>query len=147
MRTHDFFIPMETFFLLALMMLAHLLGAGVAMGGGKFLGFSPPPGSMALLVLGMPLAAAWLAEFTTGLWRHTPGTLGLGSLTVALPMAVSGLFTAAVAIGLCRRLNSASILFSRDSPALTAWVTLALAATMLTLALWRYWPEPRARLW
>lgn len=138
---------METFFLLVLMTLAYLLGAGSVVGVGKLAGVPLPPGAAALLVFGMPLAASWLAEFTTGLWRHTPGSLGLGTLTVVLPMALAGFLTAAAALGLQHWGQPMDSLSPRDSTALSAWVALALIATTITLALWRYWPEPPPRLW
>lgn len=138
---------METLFILLLMTITYLLGAGAIVGAGKLAGLPLPPGSMMLLVFGMPIAASWLAEFTTGLWRHTPGTLGLGALTVALPMALAGTLTAAAALGLQHWGQPVDTLTPRDSSALSAWVALALFATTITLALWRYWPEPRARLW
>lgn len=137
---------MDTFLLLILMAAASLLGSGVVLGGGRLLGAPTLSGPLALLVLGLPILAAWLAELSTGLWRHTPGTLGLGSLTATVPMFVSGFSITFAALVMRIWVEPFDQSVPRDSVTLTAWLMMAVMATVLTLALWRYWPEPRARL-
>lgn len=138
---------METFILLVLMAVAYLSGAGIVMGGGRLLGFPMLTGVMTLLVFGMPLAACWVAELCTGLWRHTPGSLGLGTLNVAHPMSLAGFLTAIAAVAMRCWIDPVDPSLPRESSTLTPWVALALISTVLAVALWRFWPEPRARLW
>jgi hypothetical protein len=135
----------ELLFLLAILAVAYVLGAGAAilalrLGGVSLLNHA------ALLVLGMPLACALIAEATTKFWRHTPGTLGFGGLTVVVPMFIAGVGVVVVIFFARMLFEPFDASMSRDSGNVTPWVVVALLCSVLALALWRYWPEPRARL-
>lgn len=135
----------ELLFQLAVLAVGYVLGAGGAilalrLGGVSLLNHA------AFLVLGMPMACALIAEGTTKFWRHTPGSLGLGGLTAVVPMFIAGV-SVVVAIFLARMLfEPFDASMSRDSGNVTPWVVVALLCSVLALGLWRYWPEPRARL-
>jgi hypothetical protein len=136
----------EFLFQLFVLFLGYLVGAAAVLFGARLIGLSFQANNAALLVLALPILSALVAEAFTGLWLHTPGTLGLGGLTAFMPM-----LTAAVVISLAlllaqRFLPAFDPEFPRDSGGVASWTGLALAGSALALALWRYWPEPRARL-
>ncbi|MEX0760680.1 MAG: hypothetical protein WD100_13950 [Tistlia sp.] len=131
---------------LAVVALGDLVGAGAAWLLLKLAGAGLLLTRPALYLLTLPLAVTLLSEAFTGLWRHTPGSLGLGGLTVFLPMLLAGAAAVALAL-LAQNFLPSGPPLSRRGPPLTAYLALALAATLLALCLWRFWPEPRARLW
>ena len=107
------------------------------------------PDGLTLILAGVPLLLCLLFEWSTGLWDRTPGTLGLGSLTVALPMALAGA-GAAAAFLLLRGFGPAVVEagFGREQlgPAITVWGVATIGIAILALALWRFWPAPTPRL-
>jgi hypothetical protein len=139
---------METLGILVLMILAYGIGVAVSSGlaliGGVRLAASGA--GAAALVLGLPLAATLLAEAVTGQWQDTPGAVGTGPLVVAGPMAVSGL--GAMAVLLAVRLGLPPLRLGGEAPAgnLSAWLGVALGVATAAVALWHFWPAPRARL-
>jgi hypothetical protein len=136
--------------LLAVVMLA-FYGAGFALIRWT-VGFTMPvrsvPDGLPLILFGAPLLLCLAFEWATGLWDHTPGTLGFGSLAVALPMLLSGA-TAALAFLLLRGFGPAFAEdFGRDGSGamITLWGLATIGLAAVSLALWRFWPEPTARL-
>jgi hypothetical protein len=108
----------------------------------------PVPDGLALVLAGAPLLLCLMFEWSTGLWERTPGTLGLGSLSVALPMLLAGA-SAAIVFLLLRWLGpELTPDFTRNQlgAAITLWGAATLGVASLSLALWRFWPEPVARL-
>jgi hypothetical protein len=108
----------------------------------------PAPVGLLLILAGAPLLLSLAFEWATGLWDHTPGTLGFGSLNVALPMLIAGA-AAALAFLLLRGFGPALAGgFDRETlgPAITLWGVATIGLAALSLALWRFWPEPTARL-
>jgi hypothetical protein len=93
-----------------------------------------------------PLLVGFLFEHATGLWEGTPGSLGLGPLDVAKPMAVAGLATALAHLALRALVPLPADLPARATGALAIWAAGAVVLIALALALWRYWPPPMARL-
>ena len=107
----------------------------------------PAPEGMPLLLAGIPLLLCLLFEWATGLWDRTPGTLGLGGLTAALPLLLAGAL-AAVAVLLLRGFGpELAAGFTRDQlgAAITAWGLATIGVAAVALALWRFWPEPTPR--
>lgn len=137
---------MDTLLLLILMGVASLGSSAVVLAMGRVLGAATLTAPVASLVLGLPVAAVCFVEWRTGLWRHTPGSLGLGSLNVAMPMCLAGIAIAIAALVMRTRVLPFDRTLPRDSATLTPWLVFAVLATVLTLALWRYWPAPRPRL-
>jgi len=93
-----------------------------------------------------PLLVCAVFELATGLWEGTPGSLGLGPLEVVKPMAVAGLATALAQLALRALAPLPTDLPARETGALAIWAGAAVLLVALTLALWRYWPPPMARL-
>lgn len=129
--------------LLVLAAAAYGVGVGIVAGPLALVGVGFVGGAATLLVLAMPLASVLLVEGTTRLWRHTPGSLGLGGLTLLGPMLIAGVASAIVA----RCLHAFASPFDSSSPREGPALDLRLAGALGALALWRFWPEPRARLW
>jgi hypothetical protein len=108
----------------------------------------PAPEGLPLILAAAPLLLCLAFEWATGLWDHTPGTLGFGSLNVALPMLLSGAGVALTFL-LLRSFGLAwAGGFDREAlgPAITLWGVATIGLAALSLALWRFWPEPTARL-
>jgi hypothetical protein len=108
----------------------------------------PAPDGLPLILAGAPLLLCLAFEWSTGLWDHTPGTLGFGSLNVALPMLLSGA-AAAFAFLLLRGFGPAFAGgFDRDTSGamITFWGLATIGLMAVSLALWRFWPEPTAKL-
>ncbi|MBZ0215110.1 MAG: hypothetical protein K8F25_01030 [Fimbriimonadaceae bacterium] len=99
-----------------------------------------------LLVLLLPLVCVNVIEAFTHLWLRTAGTLGLGGLVVFVPMLIAGALVGSGLLIAFRVIEPFDPSLPRYSESLTAWVVLALICAAITIALWRYWPEPRARL-
>ncbi len=99
-----------------------------------------------LLVLTLPLACALVAESFTHLWLRTPGALGLGGLTLFFPMLVGGAAVSVLLLIAHRFIVPFDPSLPRSAEYLTGWVVVALIGSITILALWRYWPAPRARL-
>lgn len=137
----------EVGFQLAVMALGYLLGAGAAFLLLRFGGLAPRLDAAALYVLSLPLATTLLSEGFTRLWRHTPGAFGLGGLTAFLPLLVTGAATLALLPVAQRLLAPFDATLPRDAESLSAWIGLAVLCSLLALGLWRFWPEPTARLW
>lgn len=137
---------MELFFQLLIIAVGYAFGM-ISIVLLKFAGLAFTFNSAAMLVLLLPLISALMAEGSTKLWLTTPGTLGLGGLVAFMPMLVAGLASAVAAIVAQRFMVPLDPDSARSSDGLTGWLVLAIACTVVTLALWRYWPEPRARLW
>lgn len=134
-------------FQLGVVALGYLLGAAAAFLPLRLAGAGLPLDRAALGLLALPLAATLLAEATTGLWRHTPGTLGLGGLTVFLPMLFAGAGAVVLAWAAQRLPAALDATLPRGEGLLTAWVAVAVLSSVLALGLWRFWPAPTARLW
>ena len=126
--------------------LGYGIGAGVLIGLLRLFGLPFPFTQTAAFVLTLPLVATLVAEAFTGLWQHTPGTMGLGGLTAFVPMLVAGALVVAVTFAAQAFLAPFDPSLPRHAPTLTAWVAIAAGLTLATLALWRFWPEPTARL-
>ena len=137
---------MELFFQLVIMAVGYAVGM-VPIVLLKFAGLAFTFNSAAMLVLLLPLMSALLAEGLTKLWDTTPGTLGLGGLVAFMPMLVAGLVSAFAAVIAQKYLAPLDPYSPRSSENMTGWLVVAIACTIMTLALWRFWPEPRARLW
>ncbi|MCC0035660.1 MAG: hypothetical protein H6887_10395 [Hoeflea sp.] len=137
---------MELLFQLLIMAVGYAFGM-VAIGIVKIAGVAFTFNSAALMVLVFPIVSALMAEGFTKLWLSTPGTLGLGGLVAFMPMLVAGLTSAIAAIVAQRLMVPLDPDSGRSSESLTGWLLLAIACIVVTLALWRFWPEPRARLW
>lgn len=131
------------------MTLAYGIGWGVLRGAWRLLSSTATPTQgWGWMLVAVPLVACLVAELATGLWEDTPGALGTGGLVVVLPMLVAGLLAAV--------LQTALTAWAPPPPgpggaraggaALTLWLGATLALTAAGLALWRWWPEPRARL-
>ena len=99
-----------------------------------------------LFVIALPLVSTSLAEAFIRLWLHTPGAAGLGGLTVFVPMLVAGAVSLAVSFGGQQVLAPFDAAAPRGAQSLTAWVGLAVLCSLFALALWRFWPAPRPRL-
>lgn len=136
----------ETLFQLAVVTLGYLLGAGGLLLLLWLLGLPLAPARAAALVLALPLATVLIAEGFTGLWLHTPGSLGFGRLWVVFPLLVAGGLAVAAAVAAQRLLPPFDPGLARLEPGLTAWLLVAAACSLAALALWRWWPEPRPRL-
>jgi len=132
---------------LLVLVLGYALGAAVVVGGARLLGLAPAPDAATWMVLVMPLATVCVAEGFSGLWRCTPGSLGLGGLVAFVPMLVGAVVIAIVALAAQRLLPAHDASIARDSSSLTSWTAVACACAAVAVALWRWWPEPRARLW
>jgi hypothetical protein len=107
-----------------------------------------PLGLSLVMILAPPLvcmALEWASQF----WDNTPGAVGTGSLVVVAPMFLSGLVAGAVYLGL-RVVGPAfeGGYLGRDAiaPLLAAWGWATIGLVIVTFALYRYWPEPQARL-
>ena len=68
-------------------------------------------------------------------------------LWLGLLVLVAGLVSAFAAVIAQKYLAPLNPDSARSSENLTGWLVVAIACTIMTLALWRFWPEPRARLW
>lgn len=137
---------MELFFQLLIMAIGYAVGV-VPIVLLKFAGLAFTFNSAAMLVLLLPVMSALMTEGLTGLWDTTPGTVGLGGLVAFLPMLVAGLISAFAAVIAQKYLAPLDPYNPRSSEGLTGWIVVAIVCTIMTLALWRFWPEPRARLW
>ena len=129
-----------------------VLGTGYVLGAAwvlfilRFVGYPLAVNPATLFVLALPLVSAGLAEAFVRLWLHTPGAVGLGGLTVFVPMLVAGAVSLIAAFGGQQVLAPFDPTAPRNSQSLTAWVGLAVTCSLFALALWRFWPAPRARL-
>jgi len=140
-------MDLEMLLHLGLAVVAYALGAAAALCAPRLFGVGFDANHPAFLVLMLPVVTTVVAEAVTGLWRGTPGALGLGSLNVVLPLCVAGLVAGIAVVVAQRFLAPFEFRFSRDAESLTAWVVVAFACSGVALALWRAWPAPRARLW
>lgn len=136
----------EMLFQLAVVMLGYLLGAGSLLLLLWLLGLPLAPARAAALVLVLPLVTVLFAEGLTGLWQRTPGTLGLGGLWAVFPLLIAGALAVAAAAASQRLLPAFDPGLPRSGSGLTGWLLVAIACSLVALALWRWWPEPRARL-
>lgn len=103
--------------------------------------------SPTLLILILPLLSTLVLEFVTGRWMNTPGSLGLGGLVVFLPMLIAGGTIVLVAFAAQQAWGSVVTRCSRDGQAhRIGRLATAGACSVFSVALWRYWPEPVARL-
>lgn len=100
------------------------------------------------LMLVFPLICVCAAEALTQLWTNTPGSLGLGTLNVFIPMVISGLLSAVGAVALQRWQVSGHLDGNvRNFGTVAEWIVLSVVCSAITLSLWRFWPTPTARLW
>jgi hypothetical protein len=133
---------------LAVIALGYVIGGGVLMLILRMMGLPLGFSHATMLVLTLPLVATLLLEMFTGLWRHTPGSLGFGGFVVFVPMLIAGAATAVAATGAQRLMVPFDPSMPRGSGSeLSGWLLLAFVCSGLSLALWRYWPAPTARLW
>ncbi len=138
----------ETAFQLAVIALGYAIGCGAVMVMLRLFGLPFALNHATMLILTLPLVSTVVAEWFTGLWLHTPGALGFGGLVVFIPMLVAGAATALAALGAQRLMIPYDARLPRDSGGdLSGWLLTAFICSGLSLALWRYWPEPTARLW
>lgn len=138
---------LEVGFQLAVMALGYLLGAGAAFLLLRLGGLALRLDAAALYVLSLPLAVTLLSEGFTRLWRHTPGAFGLGGLTAFVPLLIAGAGALVLLAAGQRVLAPFDASLPRGAESLTAWVGLAVFCSLAALGLWRFWPEPTARLW
>jgi hypothetical protein len=108
----------------------------------------PAPEGLALVLAGGPLLLCLLFEWAAGLWQHTPGSMGLGALNVAMPMLLAGAAAAGIFLLLRGAGPALTAGYTRDElgAAVTLWGVATLGVSCVTLALWRFWPAPAARL-
>lgn len=133
---------------LAIIALGYAIGGGIVVIMLRLAGFPLAFDQATLLVLALPLVATLLLEMFTGLWRHTPGTLGLGGVVVFIPMLIAGAGIALAAVAGRRLMIPFHPALPRESGGdISGWLLLAFVCTGFCLALWRYWPAPTARLW
>ena len=137
---------MELFFQLVIMAVGYAVGM-VAIVLLKLAGVAFTFNSAAMMVLLLPIMSALVTEGFTKLWLTTPGTLGLGGLVAFMPMLAAGLVSAFSAVIAQKYLVPLDPDSARSSENLTGWLVVAIACSIIALALWRFWPEPRARLW
>lgn len=137
----------ELLFQLLILLVGYALGAAAVLLGARLVGIGVAMSHAALLVLALPLVSTLLAEGFTSLWGRTPGSLGLGGLTAFMPLFVAAALIS-VAVTVAQQVMAPfDPHLPRSSASLTSWLGLAVACSILALGLWRYWPEPRARLW
>ncbi|SMF35956.1 hypothetical protein SAMN06265365_11229 [Tistlia consotensis] len=137
----------EMAFQLALMAAGYLLGAASGFFAVRLVGLGVVPNAAALYVLALPLASTLVTEGFTRLWRHTPGSFGLGGLTAFLPMLVAGAGIVVLLAGAQRLVAPFDPSLPDRAGPLTVWVGLAAFCSLAALGFWRFWPEPTARLW
>lgn len=137
----------EVAFQLFIIGLGYALGAGAALLAARLAGAPLEAGGAGWLVLLVPAAAALVAEATTGLWLRTPGTMGLGGLVAFVPLLLAGLAAALAALVAQHAIGLPDAAAGLRAGRLTAWMAVAVGVAVVALLLWRYWPEPRARLW
>ena len=108
----------------------------------------PTPDGLPLVLVGVPLLLCLLFEWAGGLWLRTPGSVGMGSLSVAVPMLLAGAGAAAAFLLLRAFGPELSAGFTREQlgAAITLWGVTTLGVATVSLALWRFWPAPAARL-
>ncbi len=137
----------EVVALLVILTISYLLGVVGVVAPLKLAGVEVPlTNHTSLLIWVLPLISVNVIEYLTRLWSNTPGAAGLGSLTVVVPMFLAGL-VAGVSLSVAQRLfEPFDHTLTRHSEELTSWVAVALACTVITVALWRYWPEPTPKL-
>ena len=132
---------------LAVIALGYAIGGGIVFIVFRVAGFPVTFDQATLLVLALPLIATLLLETFTGLWRHTPGSLGLGGFVAFIPMLIAGAGIAIAAVTARKLMLPFDPSFPRESGSLSGWLLLAFTCTGFSLALWRYWPAPTPRLW
>jgi hypothetical protein len=115
---------------------------------GALMPVRPMPDGLPLVLVGVPLLLCLMFEWAAGLWLRTPGSVGLGSLSVALPMLLAGAGAAAAFLLLRAFGPELSAGFTREQlgAAITLWGVTTLGVAAVSLALWRFWPAPAARL-
>lgn len=129
-----------------------VLGTGYVIGAAwvllilRFVGYPLAITPATLFVLALPLVSTGLAEAFVRLWLHTPGAVGMGGLTVFVPMLIAGAVSLVGAFGGQQILAPVDATAPRGSQSLTGWLVLAVLCSLFALALWRFWPAPRARL-
>jgi hypothetical protein len=139
-------VLIELLFQLAVLLIGYLIGASAILFGARMVAGAFEANAAAFLVLTMPIACTLIAEAHSQLWRHTPGSLGLGGLVAFLPMLVAGAGIGVAIVVAQQVMPSFRPHISRDTDYLSTWLILAMAGSAVALGLWRYWPEPRARL-
>jgi hypothetical protein len=138
----------ETAGQLAIVAFGFVIGAGIVLLLARLLGISLDFSRATLLVLTLPLLATLLLEMFTGLWRHTPGSLGFGGFVVFFPMLIAGAGTAIAALVGQKLMIPFDATMPRESGGdISGWLLLAFLCSGFSLGLWRYWPAPVARLW
>ncbi|MEQ9519392.1 MAG: hypothetical protein RLN89_08125 [Parvibaculum sp.] len=137
----------ELGFQLILMTSAYAIGVGIAFLLLKLVNMPFSHNYAGYLVLVLPVVTCVLAEYFTELWMGTPGSMGLGGLNVVLPMLLSGIVIMFAASTMQQFVEPYTHHFARGDATLTPWLVLALTANVFSVALWRYWPEPTAKLW
>jgi hypothetical protein len=140
----------DRIFLMVIMIAAYGIGfALVRWTVGFFVPVRAVPLGLSLVMIFAPPLVCMALEWVSQFWDNTPGAVGTGSLVVVAPMLLSGLLAGAVFLGL-RVFGPAyeSGYLGRDdiAPLLAAWGWAAIGLVIVTFALYRYWPEPQARL-
>lgn len=114
----------------------------------KLLGFKFSFSNALWLIVIMPIICTCLTETLTSLWSNTPGSMGLGAFIVFIPMVIAGSMNIIVALIAQSWMTPFDVSNDiRSTAFLTEWIIVSLFCTMVTIALWRYWPTPVARLW
>jgi hypothetical protein len=140
----------DRIFLMGLMIVAYAIGFALVRWTVGFLTpVRPVPLGLSLVMIFAPPLLCMAFEWTSRFWDNTPGAVGTGSLTVVVPMLLAGLLAGAVFLGL-RALGPAVergyMGRGAVAPLLAAWGWATVGLVAATFALYRYWPEPRARL-
>lgn len=140
----------DRIFVLGIMLAAYGIGfALIRWTAGFLLPVRPVPLGMSLVLVFAPMLVCVAFEWTSQLWDKTPGGLGTGSFVVVVPMILAGLAAGAVFLGLRGFgpvLDSGYPGRSEIAPVLAAWGWATVGLMAVAFALYRYWPEPRARL-
>lgn len=133
---------------LAIIALGYVIGGGIVLILLRITGFPLALDHPTLLVLTLPLVTTLLFEVFTGLWRHTPGSLGFGGVVVFIPMLIAGAGIVVAAFGARKLMIPFDPTLPRDSGGdISGWLLLAFICTGFSASLWRYWPAPTPRLW
>ncbi len=107
------------------------------------------PLGLSLVMIFTPPLVCMALEWASQFWDNTPGAVGTGSLVVVAPMFLSGLLAGAVFLGLRvfgPVVEDGYVGRAEIAPLLLAWGWAAIGLLIVTFALYRYWPEPQARL-
>lgn len=136
--------------ILVIMLVAYGIGFAVVRWS---VGFLVPvravPAGLSLVTILAPPLVCMALEWASQFWDRTPGAVGTGSLVVVVPMFLAGLIAggAFLALRVFGPAFESGYLGRGDiAPLIAAWGWATVGLLIVTFALYRYWPEPRAQL-